>query len=520
MRKITILFAFVMAFQMMNAQNPGDLDMSFGENGIVQTAIGDDEYLVDQLTSITLQPDGKIIAMGSSREGSQKRIAFVRYNEDGSIDTSFGNNGIVIVIPYAEVYLSAAMDAAILEDGKIAVCARIYDPNQPIASSIPVMIKMNSDGSMDQTFGDNGLIVYDMGENSCFVGDMAVQEDGKFLFTGYYNDALLVMRLNADGSIDESYGTNGVFQMEVNNTMSFSNDIALQEDGKAVIAGNAYDYDVYGQAIPKPAVLRLNEDGTLDTSFGDNGIMMMSFGEGNDYATTIKVQKDGKILVGGNSWDANAPILKYSCVAVRLNEDGSMDDTFAESGMFRMRYYDEGENYVTDIIEAEDNNIYMAISVTHQWGNINAMGVTCLSSDGKLRTDFGENGCTLIDLTGTHNSMAIALQEGGKVILSGEFANDYGFVFALARFHGFPYEGLTEFFSQTQLVNAYPNPVNDVLNIDYEGDFNVQIIDVTGRVVFTAENSRSLNVSSLESGNYIIKLVSDNETLFNRFIKL
>lgn len=432
MKRFTLLLAFALAFSFVKAQEPGALDPTFGTNGITQIQIGDDAYLVDELHGIEIQDDGKTIAFGSSRDGGQKRMAIARFNEDGTLDASFGNNGIVIITP-SSAYGNFVMDAEAMPDGKLIVCGRIFHSDGTEPSSLPVLIKLNSDGSLDSSFGDNGMAIGHFNVN-ILPEAMVVQDDGKIVFGGNYNDQMMTMRYNEDGSLDTSYGNDGfcVLSEELTNSgTSYVKGLDIQADGQTVIVGFCHS-----ASLPKWTIARIDANGRLDNTFGNGGLVIMSAGYGNDYATSVLIQDDGKILVGGNSWDANEPALQYSFAIARLNNDGTLDSSFANSGLYRYRLWDEGENYITKLALSPSNEIYASFSVKYEPQMMYGIGVLCLDMDGAPCADFGENGYSLISLGGSNNSMDLGLQPDGKIIMGAECfspAGD-GARFTLARF--------------------------------------------------------------------------------------
>ncbi len=504
------------------AQNPGDLDPTFGTDGKVITPIGDDSFVVDVIQNVTVQPDGKIIAVGSSREGSNKRFTFARYNPDGTFDNTFGDNGLVI-LPDNGVYGNFVTVAKVLSDSKIVASGRVYNPNAAV-SSYPVLFRLNADGSMDNSFGNGGMVEGDFGNHDVLLECMQLQSDGKFVLAGYYDNVTAAVRYNADGTIDQSYGTNGVCVVSSIQGTSYAKGIAIQNDGKAVLAG----FYANGGSN-KWFITRINTDGTLDNTFGDNGVVLMSIGEGQDFCQTVEIQPDGKILAGGQTWIENDPELQYDFVIARLNPNGTLDPTFGSDGLFVHRAEPGGQNYINDIVIAsESNNIYAAYTTAKESDARFNMGVLCLTPNGQLKETFGEQGYSTISLgdeDGTHNALSMAMQPDGKVILTGEvYASAFGgYPFAMARFITGETSGPSGIISNEESsISLYPNPVTENLYISCENEhFTVQLFEVaSGRLVMSENDARTINVSNLPAGTYIVKLVSDGKVLVDKFIKL
>lgn len=257
----------------------GSLDTSFGVGGKVTTNIGNFDYY----PTLTLQSDGKILATG----GSDGDVAIVRYNSDGTLDTSFDGDGKVIT----DFGFSEGRDITVQADGKIVVAVGDIDPG----SSFPkptegealirdfTLARYNSDGSLDTSFGTEGIVTTDLPEYSGIGSHgLIIQPDGKILATGSAGSGFelprdsdfALVRYNSDGSLDTSFGNSGTVITDVDS--GFARSIALQVDGKIAIAGGirspnnppGLDY----------AIVRYNNDGSLDTSFGTNGFVTTDFG--------------------------------------------------------------------------------------------------------------------------------------------------------------------------------------------------------------------------------------------------
>jgi uncharacterized delta-60 repeat protein len=282
----------------------GSLDAGFGAGGVVITNIGD---VSDTANAVALQTDGKILVtgeMGIFRPPGEERnsdLALVRYNADGSLDTSFGTNGRTISDfgPAAEYYAEDVGDIIVLPDGKIVVVgdsdgAGYYDF---------LIARYNANGSLDQTFGTNGRTKTDLGNGyQDGAAGAALQADGKIVSVGAalpnsFDLDFALVRYNADGSLDASFGTNGkvVFGLENLRDEELA-DVAVQADGKILALGDSNSSNNSGFLL-----WRFNADGTRDTSFGNNGLVRTSFGSNAAFTMTLLIQPDAKILASGFS---------------------------------------------------------------------------------------------------------------------------------------------------------------------------------------------------------------------------
>src|SRR5262245_38168310 len=272
----------------------GSLDTGFGVNGKVVTDFGENEVV----SAIARQADGKLVVAGeiASAAGGQ-RFLLARYNTDGSVDTGFGVNGKVDTALPGTTF-PRAQGVAILPDGRI-VAAGLDENVLDI-----VLARYNTDGSLDTSFGTNGVaLAADAGTNYLTASALVLQPDGKILTAGVDGGVtFVVLRFDANGSLDAGFGTNGLAAIPFlpgggDQAMA----IALQSDGKIVAAGDTAVNVLNGDF----AVARLNADGSLDTSFGVNGKIVTDFSGSLDFATAVAIQPDGRIVAAGVAFVSN-----------------------------------------------------------------------------------------------------------------------------------------------------------------------------------------------------------------------
>ncbi|MBI4658648.1 MAG: VCBS repeat-containing protein [Verrucomicrobia bacterium] len=296
----------------------GSLDTNFGPNanGKVTTDFGGNN---DSAVAVALQPDGKILVAGSSLPGGT--LVAVRYQANGTLDTSFGTGGKASASFGGGAESASAM--LLQPDGKVVVVG-LSNAGSCCFSS--VLARFNADGSVDTTFGTNGKATTDLSSNDDGPSAAVLQADGKIVLAGYTSGAsggggdsqFALVRYLANGSLDASFGSGGKVITDVNATdNAFA--VAVQPDGKLVAAGRAN-----GSSNSDFALARYNTDGSLDTSFGTGGKVTTDVGGSGDQVHALVVQSDGKIVAAGhNSSDV---------VLARYNADGSLDTTFGSGG--------------------------------------------------------------------------------------------------------------------------------------------------------------------------------------------
>ena len=275
------------SFALLRYNSDGSLDTTFGQGGLVKTNINNDD---DRAYALARQSDGKIVAAGKRgiqfypTEQRKGNVALVRYNPDGSLDATFGNGGIV-VNDFGQGLESYAMDVIIQPDGRIIIAGE--------SAYAFLVARYNSNGTLDTTFGNGGFREVNFGDLSWDHGrDAVLQADGKIIVVGIAEinspyDSFAVARFNPDGSLDQSFGTGGKFVMVDVGDLEAA---VLQSDGKLIALGD--DSESF-------KLLRFNLDGSLDSTFGSGGIITTTFGGSAAAGGDLVFQPDGKLLAGG-----------------------------------------------------------------------------------------------------------------------------------------------------------------------------------------------------------------------------
>jgi uncharacterized delta-60 repeat protein len=287
----------------------GSLDSCFGTGGKVTTQISAG---LDWARDVAVQPDGKIVVVGGANESSgpmnQADFGIVRYNTDGSLDTNFDSDGKVTTDFSGRA--DVAMSVKLQSDGKIVVAG--------VSLNYFALARYNTDGSVDNSFDNDGRVLTDFGSPIAEISNsMTIQTDGKIVVAGggnpfvSSNSLLNVLRYNTDGSLDNSFDSDGKV---VFSGIIYGKGIAIQPDGKILTTGSSNS---------KLVVARLNTDGSPDTTFGINGLATLNNGDRNEYGFALTVQSNGKIIVAGNSTinSQNSPLI------VQFSANGAVDSS-------------------------------------------------------------------------------------------------------------------------------------------------------------------------------------------------
>jgi uncharacterized delta-60 repeat protein len=345
--KIVLAGRCSIGFAVVRYTPQGVLDTTFGSGGIVTTDVSGSS---SHARGVAIQDDDKIVVVGTTSDATPSDIAVVRYLSNGQLDTTFSGDGIAVINPGAD---DEGRAVAIQTDGQIVVAG--------FCDGDFVVLRINkTDGSLDTTFGGTGSVRTDLGGtdyaltvaiqpvdqkiiavgecasggitfaavrylpngtlDTSFDGDgkafadvsssvdesaksVALQADGKILIAGHSHTAtrFALARLNANGSLDTSFGSSGFAITEYEDS-SQGEAVAVQSDGKIVLAGSTYN-----GADGLAAAVRYLSDGSLDTSFGISsaGISTFGIGVGDLYGKAVAIQDDGRILIGGYASSGN-----------------------------------------------------------------------------------------------------------------------------------------------------------------------------------------------------------------------
>jgi uncharacterized delta-60 repeat protein len=286
------------AFLLMRYTVTGTVDTDFGTNGVVVTPIGSSS----SATSVAIQPDGKIVVAGGTGWRSSA-IAIARYNSDGSLDFNFGSAG-TLIINLGRYDLARSI--ALQPDGRIVVAGD--------SSGVIAVVRCTVSGTLDASFNTSGIVTTTLPGSYTVVSGVAQQSDGKVVVVGSVfnagNNDILLARYTPLGTLDTSFGSSGFVTTSISSGVDGAADVVVQPDDKIVVGGTSYD-DSHSYF----AVVRYTPSGGLDWSFGAGGVVTSVAGISYSVGTSVAVQPDGKILLAGSSSDddlqKNLTIVRY-----------------------------------------------------------------------------------------------------------------------------------------------------------------------------------------------------------------
>lgn len=541
-------------FTLVRYNPDGSLDNDFGLNGIVTTFINGDE---DIAFSGALQTDGKIIAAGYTWTGTDYDFAMVRFNPDGTRDLTFGTSGIVTADFYGGN--DKANQVLIEPDGDVVLIG--YTGDGANIELDMAFARFHSDGALDQSFSNDGLAIVPVSETGLWESARAaaLQTDGKLVVVGYtdvfdsVNNSLdlifAALRLNKDGSLDQLFGNSGIVRMPIAKR-AVATSVALSNGGKIVVL---VETKVIKYGTTDFTLLRLDQSGALDTSFGTNGMTTMSFDNSDDSGYSLFMQPDQKILAAGYTAKNNGSTVDFALA--RFNPDGMLDNTFGNGGKVTVDFQG-GFDFGAAIALQKDGKIVMAGSA--RVGNDYDFGLVRFENDVALPVKLIRFDATRLEkqvhlrwqTSEELNSDYFEIQKSadgvkwaaiGKINAAGTSmaANEYEFIDTSPK-PGQNYYRLkmvdqdrTHALSAIKVVRfdsgiekndlaVYPNPVKNKLYLSLDNGQiprRVQLYQLNGTLVFQAESHLSeLELPNLDAGRYALVLQMTDGSTHSRTI--
>lgn len=524
-----LLFALVIN---LRAQ-PGSLDPSFGDGGIVTTDLANNSY--DMLNQIVIQSDNKIVAVGMV--GTTAVV--VRYTEAGAIDNSFGNNGSILIPGNASLPFTNAKSVAIQSDGKLIVGVMAFNQNYVKADFKVARLLPN--GAMDNSFGSNGIVTMDFRGLSDELNVVLIQPDGKIIAVGrsdssinenpYFVSALTIARFNSDGSPDMSFGQNGtvVSMSRKNYTLRTPITAGLTSKGNLILACNG-QHASYGSAYDVLFV-SYKSDGTVDSSFGRNGKVAYGNSVDDSFIGNFKILPDDKILLCLGYSKSYSP---YTQAILKLNEDGTRDLSFGRGGFVQTLFDQIYSSSAQDLIVQDDGKIVLTGDILTAWGGKGSLSVSRYFSNGTLDSSFGVNGLSIVPAAYSNSyGSSIAQQADGKIVVGGQNipVTSYYPDFMIARFNNDVAEthliaGNTNNAIIKSTISIFPNPATDILHVRGLSNVARTTIMLTNnsgipvkKMTTGGQSSVSINVMDLKPGIYFLSVSTETHTQTLKFIK-
>lgn len=506
------------------------LDPSFGVGGKV---------INSNITSgqaIQIQSDGKIVSCFLSSFSVSGNMHLVRFNNDGTIDSSFGTSGFVNSTLVNETAGVNVMK--IQTDGKIVITGAFLNGSGFFSFAT---VRYNVNGTIDTSFGSNGFAKTDF-HNASFSEAVEIQNDGKILVGGntYFNSSsdFAIVRYLPNGLLDTTFATNGKFIYNfgfLTNSNQYSSDqivsIKINSVGKIIIGGNTN----VNESLPNYSnfgFVSLYQNGTLDITFGVNGQKVVDFGD-NDFLGNMNITNDDKIIGTGSHNYTIAGVNYVNIPIVKLLEDGNFDTTFGTNGIvLTNRDVSNLDDIVSDfVIQSDGKLIAVGASVGINPNNSDAL-IIRFNNDGTIDTTLNGNGYVLIDFNNSNDlGSSISILNNGKILLAGAIQTASNiYTGTLARFS---LDNLTTSQFSTSQFSIAPNPFLDAVIVSFSGNasqvLDIDLYDVNGRKIqnliaqkqyLSGNNQQKLDLpETLSKGIYFLNITDGYKTESIKIVK-
>lgn len=508
------LFIFYFVNQICVAQVAGDLDISFGTDGITFTDFGPNPgglYSTDSPYGIAVQSDGKIVAAGTALTDETRVFALSRYFLDGTIDSSFGFNGLV----KAGTEIGFPIQMVLQPDDKILLAASI--------NSDGGVMRLNMNGDIDSSFGVDGLVTTDIDTNYDVFYALALQNDGNILAGGstirdYTDDHdFILCKYLSDGKLDTAFANEGIFRLDLGLDETIKT-INVLPDNSILIGGYSYqlleedgELNEYADLI----ITKLFSNGNIDSSFGINGIVTITLDYYVIFPQRILLLPDQSFYCAAFLF-ANSG--NYCDMGLfKINPDGSLDNSFSTDGVV-IPYFEEIFTVLNDAVLQTDGKIILVGDTDSDDGE--DVALVRYGPDGTIDSSFNYDGIAKTDVNGRYNrGNAICLQVDGKILVvasapDGEGGSD----FAVLRFLNEDVVNIQTYSNEFMQVEAFPNPaVKNIilkLNLSKPEIVSIYLTDIMGNKIKTLETEKLIASGvneqlisfpeKLSPGNYFI----------------
>jgi uncharacterized delta-60 repeat protein len=518
MKKLLIILSLLISSQLSFSQNPGDLDLNYGDYGISTP-----EFMYgNHIDDISIMSDDKIVSGGYFTNGAGNYgLLSYKFNTDGSLAPFGSSTWFNYTLGFEQERIMAVY---VLPDDNILLAGYTYTSGAGIQDYF--VIRLLPDGNLDPSFGSGGIsnvsgIDIEPRSISVYYG---LSGDYSIYVCGYTINSVLeptILKLDQYGQIVNTFGTDGQFVLSRPDAIYM--DIYLYS-----FSGNGYiyatGYDLYGNNafVSKHDIIT----GELEDSFNTDGIFNFSHPTGSHIESNKLVfhstLSENTIAFFGHYEHSDGD---YDIYAIRLHcADGTLDNSFGVGGWSSLRVAGSHESINDAILQSTDDKYYFGGSTDAEGGYDFMLGR--LLNNGFFDLSFGTNGLVLTDisedldvLTGLAlNADQSRIYAGGRAYV---FSNNYGTV---ACYHTGLGVGVSSPESNSSNISIYPNPATNLitLEIGLVDDYIVEIVSPDGKLILKEKQNGSsfhINIENLERGMYFLKLSGKNIFQTSKLIK-
>jgi uncharacterized delta-60 repeat protein len=433
----------------------GSVDNTFGTSGITKLSMGNQQSIGGMAPQIKIDGQGRFVAVNSGRSssGNSQDMMVCRLDSAGMPDVTFNSTGVLFVdMTGAGTQPDLASEMHINSDGSLYVVGVTRTGATPLDNDFAV-IKINATGHLDPSFNSNGKKLFNPTSQADFGHGIAVQADGKIVFGGTGGSKMYVMRIDSTGNYDTTFNHTGILKLNFASTSDMYT-LKLDAQDRIVVGGTANSNS--------GAIARILSDGTLDSTFGTNGASVFTLGGAFPTIVGMHFVEDGKIIVGGSVTTASNGLDFY---AARLDSLGSLDLSFNTTG------------YTTQAIGPAPTD--------------DEAGGVCVLSDGRIFLSG-----TSVFSSAINEDMAFVLLKPDNFSVG---INDHAISNALA---------------------AYPNPASEKIVVTSKEKTECTIYNSLGASVLHFSlnaGSNEIDLEGLQSGMYFLK--NDSSRSVTKIIK-
>lgn len=533
----------------------GKLDKNFGSNGKITPELNSYRAYAG---AVSIMPDGKILIAGYSYQPhgqySNYDFTILRYHTDGRPDSSFGNNGLVFTDFNNGTEGEIATEMLLQPDGKLIVAgtSRDFGEDQGIYRTRFICARYNTDGTLDNGFGEQGKQRFyfdvDAFDEEAVACDLAIDSKGRIIIAGY-NDSYTqgvdaaIARCNADGSLDFTFGKAGQFTTHMEGSYLYMRSLLIMPDDKIVLGGS-----ITGEYMSneRSILIRYTENGAIDNAFGDDGMVTNNSINAMNNCYSLALQPNNKIIAAGSTGNA--------FYISRYDADGKSDHSFGKNGFMFSPMGSAGNSYV-EKVNLFNNKIILAgyaywsedadLTIARYTNDLvlaaTLQGFMAIKKDNtsllqwQATTDNNNDFFVIERSTDGNNFMKIGIADNKG---DDSYLQQYSFTdlnpkaginyYRLKQSHAdgnFTYSSVKQVdFGKNITIKISPNPVQDIITVEgLTNTTNLLIADASGRVAgrtTSINNTCSWNIQQLAAGVYFLIVQQNNERLTTfKFVK-
>lgn len=404
---------------------------SLGQLKIVEKTLTDLHVTSNNVTGMVRQADGKIIILGAVADGQKYSTALLRFDSTGTLDNSFGTNGVdTFNVPdYFKGYEAAYINTIALQGDKILLGGGSIFSSSGITQGNAILMRFTSNGAVDSSFGTNGVVITNAitstGISIDEIKSIFIDGNSRIVVAGrtddYQKNSFLVARYTPSGHPDVSFNTNGVKLIGVGTKDDQALDVAVYPGGRIVVLGKTYtdnnNYEI--------ALVALKNNGAPDSAFGNKGIVKSSVSAGPDIANRLIIQADKKILCTGNS--------NSNIVALRYKQNGNPDSSFGTNGVSVINLPVAWAAIVNSMTLQPDGKIVVGGFAVKN--SVTNFFVSRLTGNGGLDIGFANYGFSFNSVYNENDAAyAMCVTPGGSILQGGKFSRNGATLFGVLKY--------------------------------------------------------------------------------------